>query len=37
MKKGELVKKLRGILKKWGGYEIREEDLNAILPREEER
>ncbi|AMQ19100.1 ribosome rescue protein RqcH [Thermococcus peptonophilus] len=31
MKKGELVKKLRGILKKWG-YEIREEDLNAILP-----
>ncbi|MDK2914589.1 MAG: hypothetical protein PWQ79_1504 [Thermococcaceae archaeon] len=31
MKKGELVKKLRGILKKWG-YEVREEDLNAILP-----
>ncbi len=31
MKKGELVKKLRGILKKWGGYEVREEDLNAIL------
>lgn len=31
MKKGELVKKLRGIIKKWG-YEVREEDLNAILP-----
>ncbi|MBP1911971.1 ribosome rescue protein RqcH [Thermococcus stetteri] len=31
MKKGELVKKLRGVLKKWG-YEVREEDLNAILP-----
>lgn len=36
MKKGELVKKLRGILKKWG-YEVREEDLNAILPPGGER
>lgn len=31
LKKGELVKKIRGILEKWG-YKVREEDLNAILP-----
>ena len=31
LKKGELVKRIRGILEKWG-YRIREEDLNAILP-----
>jgi predicted ribosome quality control (RQC) complex YloA/Tae2 family protein len=31
MKKGELVKRIKTILKKWG-YEVREEDLNAILP-----
>ncbi|WP_456422882.1 ribosome rescue protein RqcH [Thermococcus sp.] len=31
LKKGELVKKIRGILEKWG-YRVREEDLNAILP-----
>lgn len=31
LKKGELVKKIRTILEKWG-YKVREEDLNAILP-----
>ena len=31
LKKGELVKKIRAILEKWG-YKVREEDLNAILP-----
>ncbi len=31
LKKGELVKKIRGILERWG-YKVREEDLNAILP-----
>ena len=31
MKKGELVKKIRGILEKWG-YRVREEELNAALP-----
>jgi len=31
LKKGELVKKIKGILGKWG-YKVREEDLNAILP-----
>ncbi|WP_457741624.1 ribosome rescue protein RqcH [Thermococcus sp.] len=31
LKKGELVKKIRSILEKWG-YKVREEDLNAILP-----
>ncbi|WP_456365846.1 ribosome rescue protein RqcH [Thermococcus sp.] len=31
LKKGELVKRIRGILGKWG-YRVREEDLNAILP-----
>ncbi|WP_457752053.1 ribosome rescue protein RqcH [Thermococcus sp.] len=31
LKKGELVKKLKSILGKWG-YKVREEDLNAILP-----
>ncbi|ASJ00441.1 ribosome rescue protein RqcH [Thermococcus gorgonarius] len=31
LKKGELVKKIKAILEKWG-YKVREEDLNAILP-----
>ena len=31
LKKGELVKKIRAILERWG-YKVREEDLNAILP-----
>ena len=31
LKKGELVKRIRAILEKWG-YRVREEDLNAILP-----
>ncbi len=31
LKKGELVKKIKGILERWG-YRVREEDLNAILP-----
>ncbi|WP_297507096.1 ribosome rescue protein RqcH [Thermococcus sp.] len=31
LKKGELVKKIKAILEKWG-YRVREEDLNAILP-----
>ncbi|NJF26081.1 ribosome rescue protein RqcH [Thermococcus sp. Bubb.Bath] len=31
MRKGELVKRIKVLFKKWG-YELREEDLNAILP-----
>ncbi|WP_297065701.1 ribosome rescue protein RqcH [Thermococcus sp.] len=31
LKKGELVKKIRAILEKWG-YKVKEEDLNAVLP-----
>ncbi|WP_297498431.1 ribosome rescue protein RqcH [Thermococcus sp.] len=31
LKKGELVKKIKGVLEKWG-YKVREEDLNAVLP-----